>query len=127
MATVSITLDRSLEARVSKYADGVGVSLEQVVERALNFALKTRIVAGARPDQSLPGRDRPTDPGYGKPGGGARPDQSLPGEQPEAGQLPANGARRCPVFDASVDNELPEGEIPVEVPDQELPETAEPK
>jgi len=120
MATVSVTLDRDLHARVSKYADGAGVPLETVLERALKFALKTRYDAGNQPDQSLPGRERPVDPGYGQEGGstkpgsdGARPDQSLP------------GSRRCPVFDASIDNELPEGEVP-EV-DNELPETAEPK
>jgi len=124
MASVTITLDRDVEARVSKYADGIGVPLEEVVEKALCFALKTRIDAAGRPDNSLPGGsggrpDQGLAPGATTkptPPAGGRPDQSLPGRKP-----------RCPVFDASVDNELPEGEIPVETPDQELPETAEPK
>ena len=143
MAAVSLKLDRDLEARVSKYADGIGVPLEEVVERALVFALKTRYDAAGRPDNSLPGgsgrpdnslpgRDKPVDPGYGQ-GAGARPDQGLPpgattkptpgGGRPDQ-SLP--GSRRCPVFDGTVDNELPEGEVPPEI-DNELPETAEPK
>jgi len=133
MASVTVKLDRDLEARVSKYADGCGVPLEQVLERALVFALKTRYDAV---DPGF-GQGKPeTDPGYGRPeggrpdqslpGSGARPDQSLPGSGARPGQLPANSRRRCPVFDASVDNELPSGEVPPEV-DNELPETAEPK
>ena len=49
--------------------------------------------AGGRPDQSLPGRDRPTDPGYDKPNvGEGRPDNALPGgppNRPDQGLPPA--------------------------------------
>jgi len=132
MASVTVTLDRDVEARVKRYADGIGVPLEEVLEKALCFALKTRYDAAQNPDPGY-GVDQGGRPDNSLPGSGARPDQGLP-ESPThkpgspAGrpdQLPAGGRRRCPVFDASVDNELPEGEVP-EV-DNELPETAEPK
>jgi hypothetical protein len=38
-------------------------------------------IPGMRPDQGLPGHERPTDPGYGRPGVGAgHPDAGLPGQ-----------------------------------------------
>jgi hypothetical protein len=135
MATVTVTLDRDLEARVKKYAEGVGVPLENVLERALVFALKSRYDA--------------VDPGYGRPGGGPRPDQGLPDAPPPAGSkpvgpggrpdntLPGGGAStkpvrpaggRCPIFNPEVDNELPDEEVPTdEEIDNSLPETPEPK
>jgi len=69
MAAISFSLDRDVEARVSRYADGIGVSLEELAERALIFALTT-----VYPDNELP--DGP--------------------------------------FDGTIDNELPEGEIPTD-------------
>jgi hypothetical protein len=86
MAAITLKLDRDLEARVSKYADGIGVPLEDLCERALKYALSSRY-----PDQGLPGS-------------GARPDNSLP----------------RPPFDGTIDNELPDGEIPPEI-DNSLP------
>jgi len=130
MASITINLDRDLEARVKRYADGVGVPLEEVVEKALVFALRSRY-----PSNELPDDEGPVDPGYGKPDIGGRPDQGLPPsggrpdqELPETPSTkpgsPVNG--RCPIFDPTVDNELPDSEVPPEV-DQELPETPEPK
>jgi len=89
MAAVTLNLDRDVEARVSRYADGIGVPLEDVIERALIYALTSRY-----PDNELP--DAP-----------GRPDQGLPGEQPEIDNS-------LPPFDGSIDNELPEGEVPVD-------------
>lgn len=79
MAAITINLDRDLEARVSRYADGIGVPLEDLVERALIYALSTRY-----------------------------PDNELPGEQPGIDNS-------LPPFDGTIDNELPDGEIPEEV------------
>ena len=115
MASVTVTLDRDLEARVSKYADGCGVPVENILERALVFALKTRFDAADRPDQSLPDREGAVDPGYGKPGGGASTKPGSPAGRPDQ-SLPSGGRSRCPVFDPEVDQELPEGEIPEAVP-----------
>jgi len=138
--TVSVSLDRDVEVRIKKYAQGIGVPLEVLCERAIIYA-----VSSLYPDQGLPGE---------QPG----PDQGLPGEQPGIdNSLPR------PPFNGSIDNELPEGEVPVDPgygqeegggrpstgnpnlnpnpdvdvnpdldgsrvrPDQELPETPEPK
>ena len=113
--TISVSLDRDLEVRVKKFASGIGVTVEQLVERALVYALRSRY-----------------------------PDNSLPGNQPGIdNELPR------PPFEGTIDNELPEGEIPVDLdpdlnpnpdanrnpnlnrnaprPDQELPDTPEPK
>ena len=84
MASISLNLDRDLEARVKRYADGIGVPLEDVIERAIVHALSSRY-----PDNSLPG---------GPPGRPGRPSQGLP----------------KPPFDGTIDNELPEGEVPVD-------------
>jgi len=138
MATVSVTLDRELEAKVKKFANGVGVDLDDLLSRALVFALKSRYPvdpgygqgAPARPDQGLPPAPgtkpvEPEEPDAGTkpvepeqpevdnelPGRPARPDQGLP---PSGGTKPAKP--RCPVFDPKADNELPEGEVPVAVP-----------
>jgi hypothetical protein len=103
MAAVSLNLDRDLEARVSRYADGVGVPLEDLIERALVFALSTRYPDNELPDgpfdpevdNELPEGEIPeeVDPGFGveegeagtKPGepvDPARPDASLPDVNP---------------------------------------------
>jgi hypothetical protein len=104
---IEVTLDREVEAKVKKYANGIGVDVEDVLERAIKYALRSRY-----PDNALPGQ-----PG--------RPDQGLPGEQPGIdNSLPR------PPFDGTIDNELPDGEIPPEIdnslpgygrPDQGLP------
>ena len=83
---------------------------------------------GNRPDNSLPGR--PNRPDNSLPGSGGRPDNSLPGSsnRPDQG-LPSPGKKYVVKWLASVglilvpDNELPSGGRP----DQELPETPEPK
>jgi hypothetical protein len=92
-----VTLDREVEVKVKKYANGIGVDVEDVLERAIKYALRSRY-----PDNSLPGQ-----PG--------RPDQGLPGEQPGIdNSLPR------PPFDGTIDNELPDGDIPPEI-DNSLP------
>jgi hypothetical protein len=111
MPSISVNLDHDIHVRVKKYADGIGVPLEKLCERAIKYALSSRY-----PDNTLPG-------------GGGRPDNELPGEQPEVdNELPR------PPFEGHVDNELPEGEIPPEIdnslpgygrPDQGLPENPE--
>ena len=105
MASVSVKLDRDLEARVSKYADGIGVPLEKLVERALVYA-----ISSLYPDNALPGQ--PARPDQGLPGEQPKPDQGLPGQQPR----PDQGLPRPP-FNGHIDNTLPDGEIP----DQSLP------
>lgn len=105
MAIINLELDADVEAVVKRYADGIGVPLETVLERAVVYALRSRY-----PDNSLPGRDRPVDPGYGvdegdgkPPSAPVRPGQPLPGDQPEVdNSLPR------PPFDGTVDNELPD-------------------
>jgi len=86
--TISVSLDRDVEVRVKKYAEGIGVPLETLCERAIIYALST-----VYPDQGLPE--------------GGQPDQGLPGEQPEIDNS-------LPPFDGTIDQELPEGEIPVD-------------
>lgn len=107
---VDIELDRDLHASLSVFANGIGLALEDVIEAAVIYAVRSRY-----PDNSLPGDQ----PGI---------DNELPGDQPEIdNSLPR------PPFDPEVeiDNELPEEEIPVDIdntlpgyqprPDQGLP------
>ena len=97
---VDIELDRDLHASLSVFANGIGLALEDVIEAAVKYAVRSRY-----PDNSLPG------------GSGGTPDQGLPGEQPGIdNSLPR------PPFDPEIeiDNELPEGEIPPEI-DNSLP------
>jgi hypothetical protein len=97
---VDIELDRDLHASLSVFANGIGLALEDVIEAAVKYAVRSRY-----PDNSLPGDQ----PGI---------DNELPGDQPEIdNSLPR------PPFDPEVeiDNELPEGEIPPEI-DNSLPE-----
>jgi len=139
MPYVSVDLDGDLHVKVSKFANGIGMELGEVISKALVFALRSRYPDNelpegpAFPDNSLPerpvdpgfGNRPPVDPDFGKPEGG-RPDQGLPdGGGQIDNSLPGGGI--CPVFkpEDEIDNELPEGEIPVV--DNELPETAEPK
>jgi len=126
MAAISFSLDRDVEARVSRYADGIGVSLEELAERALVFALTTVYPDNELPDgpfdgtvdNELPEGEIPTDPDYGvdeggeaenKPGGEAgRPDNSLPDVNPN------------PNLDPNLDKDAPR-------PDQGVPPAPEPK
>jgi hypothetical protein len=112
--TISVSLDRDLEVKVQKFAEGIGVEVSELIERAIVYALSSRY-----PDQGLPG-DQPeidnelprppfdgtvdnelpdgepdTDPDFGieeeRP---ARPDQGLPGSgaRPDQG-LPGEGGK----------------------------------
>jgi len=83
---------------------------------------------GNRPDNSLPGR--PNRPDNSLPGSGGRPDNSLPGSSNRpSNELPCPGKKyvvkwlACQGLILVPDNELPSGGSP----DQELPETPEPK
>jgi hypothetical protein len=103
-----VTLDREVEVKVKKYANGIGVDVEDVLERAIKYALRSRY-----PDQGLP--SQPGRPDQGLPGAQPGPDQGLPGEQPGIdNSLPR------PPFDGTIDNELPDGDIPPEI-DNSLP------
>jgi len=120
MAAVTINLDADVEARVSRYADGIGVPLEDLCERAIIFALTT-----VYPDNELP--DGPFDPEVDNelPEGEipTEPDQSLPEEG--AGTKPGSPAERPdfnpnPNPDVDVDKDAPR-------PDAGLPPAPEPK
>jgi len=119
MVAVTLNLDRDLEARVSRYADGIGVSLEVLVERALVFALTTVYPDNELPDgpfdgtidNELPEGEVPVDPDYGvEEGEGGHPSTGNPNLNPN------------PDVDANPDLS---GERLR--PDQELPEAPEPK
>jgi hypothetical protein len=100
--TVKVELSRDLEVKVQKFANGVGVEVSELIERAVIYALSSLY-----PDQGLPGSQ--PKPDQGLPGSQPKPDQGLPGEQPEIdNELPR------PPFNPTIDNELPEGEIPVD-------------
>lgn len=125
--TVSVSLDRDVEVRIKKYAQGIGVPLEVLCERAIIYA-----VSSLYPDQGLPGEqpgidnslppfngrvdnelpegEVPVDPGYGVEEGGGRPSTGNPNLNPN------------PDVDANPD--LDGSRVR---PDQELPETPEPK
>ena len=108
---VDIELDRDLHASLSVFANGIGMALEDVIEAAVKYAVRSRY-----PDNSLPGGSGGR-PDQGLPGAQPGPDQGLPGEQPEIdNSLPR------PPFDPEIeiDNELPEEEIPVDI-DNTLP------
>jgi hypothetical protein len=131
MPFISVELDADLNGRVSIFANGVGVPVETVIERALKYALSSRY-----PDNSLPG-GRPERPDQGLPrppfnpsidnelpGGEipVNPDQGLPGtpDYPSQG-LPGSGARPdqgLPGSQPKPDQGLP-GSQPK--PDQGLP------
>lgn len=118
MAIVTLNLDADLEARVSRYADGVGVPLEDLVERALIFALTTVYPDNELPDgpfdgtvdNELPEGEVPVDPDYGvEPIDPARPGNELPDVNPN------------PNPDVDIDKDAPR-------PDAGLPEGgAQPK
>jgi hypothetical protein len=135
VATLSLTIDSDLHVKVKKFAEGVGVDMSELVERALVFALSSRYPSNELPDGGL----RPVDPGFGV-GAPPRPDAGLPGQpgappRPDAGLPPTPGRPNntlpsdgqidnslpgggiCPVFDPTVDNELPDAEVPEEVPE----------
>jgi hypothetical protein len=111
---ISVEIDRSLEVRVKAFANGIGVPLSDVIERAVVYALSSRY-----PDNALPGAGEIPD--QGGPGGG-HPDQGGPsGGAP--GQLPAGGGGErpshglplpWPPFNPGVDNELPAEEVPID-------------
>jgi hypothetical protein len=130
MAAVTINLDADVEARVSRYADGIGVPLEDLCERAVIFALTTIYPDNELPDgpfdpevdNELPEGEIPTDPDYGVE------------EEGEAGTKPVKdrNPNLNPDLDPNLDrnaprpgNELPGGKP--ETPDNELPEAPEPK
>ena len=117
--TISVSLDRDVEVRVKKYAEGVGVSLEDLCERAIIFALTTIYPDNELPDgpfdpevdNELPEGEIPVDPEYGvEEGEGGRPSTGNPNLNPN------------PDVDANPDLS---GERLR--PDQVLPETPEPK
>ena len=102
MTKLSVELSHDLEVKVKKFANGIGVDLSELVERALIYALSSLY-----PDQGLPGSQ--PHPDQGLPGSQPKPDQGLPGSQPGPDQgLPK------PPFNPTIDNDLPDGEIPVD-------------
>lgn len=141
MPTVSVNLDRDLHVRVKKYAEGIGVPLEKLCERAICYALGSVYPDQGKPgdqpgidnslppfngrvDNELPEGEIPVDPDYGKPAGG-RPGQDLPGRNPNPNPNPDLDADA----DLSARGPRPDQGLPPspETPDQELPETPEPK
>jgi hypothetical protein len=119
MAAVTINLDRDLEARISKYADGIGVPVEDLVERALIFALTTVYPDNDLPDgpfdpnvdNELPEGEIPVDPDYGvEEGEGGHPSTGNPNLNPN------------PNVNVNPDLQRPDGTA-----GQELPEAPEPK
>lgn len=121
MAAVTINLDADVEARVSRYADGIGVPLENVLERAVIFALSTIYPDNELPDgpfdpnvdNELPEGEIPVDPDYGveegEPGAPGHPSTGNPNLNPNP--------------DVNLNPDLQGGGRP----DNELPETPEPK
>jgi hypothetical protein len=61
---------------------------------------------GGRPDQGLPGHERPVDPGYGQ-GGYGRPDQGLPGSQPGIDNSLPGGLQNRPTHPIELPEQLP--------------------
>ena len=118
MAAVTINLDADVEARVSRYADGVGIPLEDLLERAVIFALTT-----VYPDNDLP--DGPFDPEVDN----ELPEGEIPSEPDQS--LPEEGAGTKPGSERPDFNPNPNPDVDVDKdgprPDAGLPPAPEPK
>jgi hypothetical protein len=109
MPFLSIELDADVNGRVTIFANGIGVPVEVVIERALKYALSSRY-----PDNALPG-GRPERPDQGLPRPPFNP--SIDNELPP-GEIPVNPDQGLPETPVYPDQGLPEDQPR---PDQGLP------